>query len=228
MNISKRNQLIGTALFQLGSLISRTVNIDVKGLEHLAGIRAENRPLIASAWHGYTMYMFIFLRHRLKHERFLVMIPDDWRGETLHQWLRKADQIPVPMDLQNKGMDTARRFAKLVRTIKRERSATIINPDGPGGPSHEPKPGIFFMAAKVGAPILPIGAYTRHKYVVNRWDAYEVPFPFSRLSLVIGEPLFVPRRYEYQEMKEKLTVALHQATMEAKAEYYADLATYHD
>ena len=221
MEISKRNQFIGNALFYLGSLLTRTTKINVVGFEHFENARAEQLPVIASAWHGYTMFMFILLRQRLKQERFRVMIPDDWRGETLYQWLRKADQVPVPMDLQNKGMDTARRFAKLVRTIKNERSNTIINPDGPAGPSHLPKPGIFFLAAKVGAPILPVGAYTRHKYVVNRWDAYEVPLPFSRLSYVVGEPILVPRRYDVPEMKARLVAALHEATMQAKANYYA-------
>ena len=77
------------------------------------------------------------------------------------------------------------------------------------------------LAAKAGAPILPVGAYTRHKYVVNRWDAYEVPLPFSRLSYVVGEPILVPRRYDVPEMKARLVAALHEATMQAKANYYA-------
>ena len=220
MKISKRNQLIGNALFHLGTFLTRTVKIEVEGFEHYESVKAEERPIIASAWHGYTMFMFILLRQRLKDKQFRVMIPDDWRGETLYQWLRRAEQTPVPMDLQNKGMDTARKFARLVRTIKSEKSYTIINPDGPGGPSHDPKPGIFYMASKVGAPILPMGAYARHKYVLNRWDAYEVPMPFTRLSFVIGEPILVPRRYEVQEMKEKLVTALHRATMQARANYY--------
>lgn len=220
MKISKRNQLIGNALYRLGVLLSRTVKTEVEGFEHYESLIVEKRPIIASAWHGYSMLLFILLRHRLPQERFRVMIPDDWRGETLYQWLIRADQTPVPMDLQNKGMDTARKFAQLVRTIKAEKGHTIINPDGPSGPSHEPKPGIFYMAAKVGAPIVPVGAYVRHKYVVNRWDAYEVPLPFSRLSFVIGEPILVPRRYDVQEMREKLTTALHRVTMQARANYY--------
>lgn len=228
MNISKRNQLIGNALFYLASLINRTAKIDVQGMGHVENLRAAELPLIASTWHGYTMHMFIFLKKRFPQEQFRVMIPDDWRGETLYQWLKKAGQIPVPMDLHNKGMDTARKFAQLVRTIKAEKSSTIINPDGPGGPSHIPKPGVLYLASKVGAPIVPVGAYTRHKYVVNRWDAYEVPLPFSHLSLVVGEPLIVPRRYDVTDMKQKLVNALHGVTMQAKANYYAERVTYHE
>ncbi len=229
MKISKRNQLIGNALFYVGSLINRTARVEVSGFTHLESLLAEKQPIIASAWHGYTMHLFILLRQRLPQERLRVMVPDDWRGETLYQWLRRADQEPVPMDLHNRGMETARKFAKLIQTIKAEKSHTIINPDGPGGPSHQPKPGIFYMAAKVGAPILPIGAYTRHKYVTNRWDAYEVPMPFSRLSFAIGEPLLIPRRYELGDVRERLITALHRVTMQAKANYYAkEITEYED
>jgi lysophospholipid acyltransferase (LPLAT)-like uncharacterized protein len=221
MKIRKRNQIMGNALFYIASLVNRTARLEVTGFNHLEDLLAEKQPIIAAAWHGYNMHLFSLLRQRLPQEKMRVMIPDDWRGETLYQWLKRANQEPVPMDLHDRGMETARKFAKLVQSIKEEKYHTIINPDGPSGPSLFPKPGIFYMAAKVGAPILPIGAYTRHKYVNNRWDAYEVPFPFSRLSFVIGEPILVGRRYELGEVREKLTAALHRATMQAKANYYA-------
>jgi lysophospholipid acyltransferase (LPLAT)-like uncharacterized protein len=73
----------------------------------------------------------------------------------------------------------------------RQGDSLCLNPDGPDGPSHEPKGGVVFIARKAGARIVPAGVFTATGFRIPRWDRYTVPFPFSRIAVVLGEPLEV-------------------------------------
>jgi lysophospholipid acyltransferase (LPLAT)-like uncharacterized protein len=102
----------------------------------------------------------------------------------------------------------------------------FIAPDGPDGPAYKAKPGFTYAAQKANAIILPIGSYCRHAYIIPRWDQYVVPFPFSRISVYIGEPYLIPEDVkDLSETEECVTDQLHRATMQAAADYYEWSAT---
>ncbi len=67
-----------------------------------------------------------------------------------------------------------------------------MTPDGPRGPSAVLQPGIMTMAQKSGAAIVPTGISAKPRILVNSWDRYLVPLPFSRGVILCGEPIFVP------------------------------------
>jgi lysophospholipid acyltransferase (LPLAT)-like uncharacterized protein len=119
-------------------------------------------------------------------------------------------------------MAAARQLAQLVRLVKEGKNC-YITPDGPDGPAYVVKPGVAYIARKTGAAVLPVGAYTRYGYHLNRWDQYMVPRPFSRISLVVGAPVEAPpadSRNNLAVITGPLTVALHRVTAQAAANYY--------
>jgi lysophospholipid acyltransferase (LPLAT)-like uncharacterized protein len=177
-------------LFALSQMVRYTSRYRLIGQEHLDALDAAGKPAIWTTWHGGTMMMVgYFSHHFIGRERdMLVIVPDDWRGETLTEWARLSGTNTFAVSMKENSLVAARRFLKLVKEIKRGKS-TYINPDGPYGPSRVPKPGVSFLAAKTGAAVLPIGVYANRRYEVNRWDRYVVPFPFSRITMVIGEPI---------------------------------------
>lgn len=221
MEISFYSKLVGNGLKLISTIAMYTARLQVTGMEYVEALNKAGYPLLWTAWHGQTMMLCGFMRQKLVGRRATFLIPDDWRGETLYQFLAGIGMRPHPVDLENRGLDTARKVAQLVRIIKKESYDNFIAPDGPAGPSYEIKPGIFFISQKVGAPILPIGAYGRHVYEVNRWDAYALPYPFCRLSIAIGEPLHLPSEMVEDEKKFRLKAALHEVSMKAKANYYS-------
>ena len=80
-----------------------------------------------------------------------------------------------------------------------------ITPDGPKGPIHEVKPGIILLAAKSGAPIIPLRLEAANAWRLNSWDRFLIPKPFSRVKLTIGAPLRIPRDLSDAQMEEKAT-----------------------
>lgn len=61
--------------------------------------------------------------------------------------------------------------------------------DGPRGPLHRAKPGASQAALLTGADIVPVASACSSAWVVRgAWDGFEVPRPFSRVAIGIGEP----------------------------------------
>jgi lysophospholipid acyltransferase (LPLAT)-like uncharacterized protein len=207
----------------LSRLTGRTGRYQVEGLEYVEAAQAAGRSIILAAWHGMTMMLVgYFLRH-FDLASLVLPLPDDWRGTGLAVWARKLGAQPFNMNLYGDNtMSAARQLAQLVRLVKEGKNC-YITPDGPDGPAYVIKPGVAYIARKTGAAVLPVGAYARHGYHLNRWDQYMVPRPFSRISLVMGAPVDAPpaeSRDNLEAITGPLTVALHRVTAQAAANYY--------
>lgn len=201
-------------------MTSRFGRFQVTGIEHLQAAQARERPFIFAAWHGMTMMLVGFFATQYDLSRIVLILPDDWRGDTLRVFADKLGVTPFPMNLHgDASMAAARQLAKLVRQVKAGRDA-YITPDGPEGPSYEIKPGITYIAQKADATILPLGAYTRHGYRVPRWDRYVLPYPFSKIAIQIGEPLVVKKGADVTAVSTQLTHQLHHVTLQAAANFY--------
>lgn len=217
---SWKDRLNGTALYGLARLTSRRSRFQVTGLEHLQAAQADQRPIIFAAWHGMTMMLVGFFANQYDLSRIVLILPDDWRGDALVVFAKKLGVEPFPMNLKAEaGMAAARQLAKLVRQVKAGRDA-YITPDGPDGPAYEIKPGIAYIAQKADATILPIGAYARHGYRLQRWDRYTLPYPFSKISIHIGPPMLVDKETDLTAVSEPLTRELNRVTLQAAANYY--------
>jgi lysophospholipid acyltransferase (LPLAT)-like uncharacterized protein len=63
--------------------------------------------------------------------------------------------------------------------------------DGPRGPARVAQPGAAFLAGATGQPILPFHIEASRDWTMGSWDRTSVPKPFSRVAVVIGEPMYV-------------------------------------
>lgn len=87
---------------------------------------------------------------------------------------------------------------RAVLSLKRELQAghnIIMAVDGPRGPHHEAKPGAYWLAAKTGRPICPVGAAVSRAHVFNKsWSKSMLPLPFSRLAATFGDLIWLGRK----------------------------------
>jgi hypothetical protein len=90
----------------------------------------------------------------------------------------------------------------MVREIRAGRS-TAFTLDGPRGPALEAQPGAVWLASATGAPLLPAHAEAERSWALKSWDRTQIPRPFSRVAVVIGAPLPVPRRLSDQGMEDE-------------------------
>ena len=63
-----------------------------------------------------------------------------------------------------------------------------FTPDGPRGPRHSFAPGALMLANRAEVPIVTITGHVDRKWTLGSWDAFEIPKPFARVTVLFGEP----------------------------------------
>ncbi len=183
---SKRWQasLIGAAGFPALWALGTTWRWRVAGEEHFTGILASGKVPVMAFWHGRILPSVIYYRHR----NIVVITSDNFDGE----WTAKI--------IHRFGYTTARgsssrNAARAALRAKRSMEAGHpigITVDGPRGPALVAQPGAVWLAKVTGNPILPFHLEADRAWTAPSWDASQIPYPFSRIAMVIGEPFFVP------------------------------------
>jgi lysophospholipid acyltransferase (LPLAT)-like uncharacterized protein len=106
----------------------------------------------------------------------------------------------------------ARALRDFYETIVKQHVSPALTPDGPRGPVHEFKPGAVLLAQLTGRPILPIAVSASRTLRFSTWDRFELPLPFSRVAISIGEPVRVARGLDpaaQAELQRSLAQTLH-------------------
>jgi lysophospholipid acyltransferase (LPLAT)-like uncharacterized protein len=91
----------------------------------------------------------------------------------------------------------------------------VFTPDGPKGPRYQVQVGAAVAAMRTGKPVFPIGVGASPKMVFGSWDRFQVPWPWSKIQMVYGEPLYFDKDQPVEEVQEAIRVALNAATEEA-------------
>ncbi|MFT5128084.1 MAG: lysophospholipid acyltransferase (LPLAT)-like uncharacterized protein [Rhodothermales bacterium] len=79
-----------------------------------------------------------------------------------------------------------------LRSMKRrldDGKQIVITPDGPRGPAFAVHKGAIWLARGTGARVVPLSLNMHRPWRLRGWDGTQVPKPFSRGELVVGEAL---------------------------------------
>jgi lysophospholipid acyltransferase (LPLAT)-like uncharacterized protein len=117
---------------------------------------------------------------------------------------------------------TTRGAVQAVRGLLRAGRDThlAVTPDGPHGPRRRVKPGVIFLAAELGLPIVPVGFGLQNPWRLRSWDSFALPRPGNRATCVTGSPIHVPPHANGEvraECRVRLDDALAEATGAAEA-----------
>jgi lysophospholipid acyltransferase (LPLAT)-like uncharacterized protein len=165
-------------------LLSATWRMDTEGLGNLDERLATREKVIAVFWHGKYYSLLPLLRNR----DACVFTSVSYRGAVIADILRRFGYIGV--QLPDHGGDLS---LDIMRTTLKEHRAAAIAVDGPLGPYHVVHRGAVQLASELGHSIIPLSIASSRKVVLSeRWDNFEMPRMFSRIQLVVGEPIHIP------------------------------------
>ena len=173
---------VGTLAWHIVSSICKTLRIEQRGSDD-EFYRDGGKPVIYAIWHG-RMVIPLFCR---KNRGVSILVSEHRDGELVTATVVASGNRAVRGSTTRGG---SRALVQLVRHVKNGEKAAIT-PDGPKGPRWKLQPGIIYIAAKSGIPIVPITGSSRYAYYFKSWDSFQLPLPFSRAALVIGEPYTV-------------------------------------
>ncbi len=111
-------------------------------------------------------------------------------------------------------------FRDMLRELEQGCCMTIT-PDGPKGPVYKSHAGVIRLASVSGLPILPLCIDVPNCWRIRKaWDGFVIPKPFSRVSVLVKEPMYVPAELDdatQQEYMGKLDTALAEARPDFEA-----------
>jgi len=135
-------------------------------------------------WHQ-RLFCFVYT-HRALGGHVLVSRSRD--GDLIARLLAGLGFAPVRGSSLRGGGEAVRRLLEVMR----DGCDVGITPDGPRGPERVFKPGAVYLASHSGLPIVPL-TVTYHRYwTLRSWDAFQLPWPFTRAVVRVGDPIVVP------------------------------------
>lgn len=168
-------------------------------------------PCIFVFWHNRIFYMPWHLR-RQRNLHALVSASAD--GEMIHGTLRLFGFFTVRGSSFRHG---ARALITLARKLRAGAAAAMIA-DGSRGPALVAQPGAIYLAKLTGLKIVPVAWGAEWKRNFNSWDKTLFPLPFSRVNVVYGDPIEIPKNITKEGIEDKrkeLEAALMRVTAEA-------------
>jgi len=103
----------------------------------------------------------------------------------------------------------------------------IFTADGPRGPIYQTKAGPIKLAQTTGAPIGAFHLEPQRAWVVNSWDRFLIPMPFTRIVVSWGPWTRVPTDFRTDEFETKcaeLNAAIETARHRALAHFRKPIA----
>jgi len=137
-------------------------------------------------WHGRLLAMpFSYKRKRGK-----VLISRHRDGEFIARIVNYFGIGAVRGSHKKQGA-----VSSLREMLKELRAGTdmAITPDGPKGPRHEIKGGLVELARLSQYPIVMLTYSATRKKVFNSWDHFVLPYPFSTIFFLWGDPIYIKK-----------------------------------
>jgi 3-deoxy-D-manno-octulosonic-acid transferase len=149
-------------------------------------------PQIFAMWHG--QFMMVPAIKPAKHAEIAIIVSRHGDAEILANIIRRFGMRVVRgagagRRRKDRGGATALRGA--LRAL-RNGATFALTADAPPGPARRAGEGIALLAKLSGRPIVPCAMATDRYIALNSWSAFTLNLPFSKLAIVVGDPIVVP------------------------------------
>jgi lysophospholipid acyltransferase (LPLAT)-like uncharacterized protein len=149
--------------------------------------------MILAFWHGRIFMATYFFRSR----GIVVMTSQNRDGEYIAQVIKRFGYATA------RGSSTRGSRGATVEALRALQNGKDIGlaMDGPRGPRYVAKPGAAYLSLKTGNPVLPFSISVSKKWVIKSWDHFQVPKPFAKAILLIGNPIYMDPAADKEEMR---------------------------
>ena len=210
-------QIEGEALYRYNRFVSSTLRWELEGAEHVEEAKATGRPLLWAYWHEHVTSFIMYGDRFEGGKNFCVVMVGDIRQAILGRLGTRLGASMFAIDMKGNPVASGRTLLHVIKAMKKGKMS-MLAPDGPDGPAHEPKGGVAFLARKAKAVVIPVATYASTAYRMNRWDNHEVAMPFSRMKMFFGSPILPEKNGgDDSALLDQITDALNNVHFKAKA-----------
>jgi lysophospholipid acyltransferase (LPLAT)-like uncharacterized protein len=210
---SRRIQIpfIAAAVFTVIRLLGPTLRFEVLGWHYAEDVHSAGKRCIWPFWHRVMLPIAWWARNM----GIVVMNTTAFDG----QWTRKVIEwfgFGTAQGSSSRG--GLRGLAVMARRIAEGRDCAFTI-DGPRGPRYIAKPGPVMLARKTRCPVMVFHVGVEHgKTLLNTWDHFLLPRPFTRAVIIFAPPIYVPEEADSAALEAK------HAEMQNELERVRDIA----
>ena len=161
----------------------------------------DGKPFIVAFWHQRLLMMPYTWRSVGGDRPFNMLISSHRDGEIISRTIARFD-IKTIAGSTGKGKGGAAALRQILKVLKAG-EVVGMTPDGPRGPRMRASDGIIQAARMAGVPIFPLTYSASNRKVIQSWDRFILPLPFSRGVFHWGDPIFVDRKLDEEGMEAK-------------------------
>jgi lysophospholipid acyltransferase (LPLAT)-like uncharacterized protein len=172
-------------------LLYATCRFTYRGAGERLNSPSAHEPCIYVAWHR----DMIMLSHAYRNQNVAVVISQSRDGELAARIVRRMGYWVVRGSSSRGGISALKELIMMLR----EGHNIGVLADGPRGPAGQTKDGVIYLACKAGAPLVPLAAKATRSITFRSWDRMILPLPFSRVTIMEGEPFIIPSDLNREE-----------------------------
>lgn len=162
-------------------LWSATWRLRVVESEGLKRAKTDGSPLVFAHWHGCELSVVPLVGKY----KIATMTSTSKDGQLIDFVIRKFGGATSKGSSTRGGVGALKGLLRLIKSGFRASIAV----DGPKGPIHQVKPGVFEVSRLADAQIVPVGSAASHSIIFHKsWNKAFLPKPFSRVTVYFSEP----------------------------------------
>ncbi len=187
-----RARIIARLVHILTKLIAATIRFETRDPSgYLRNSTAT--PAIIAIWHNrlalsISIYAKVIQATR-SDRRMAALVSASRDGTFLSRIIELSGGQPVRGSSSRRG---AQAFLELTTWAHRGLDLAIT-PDGPRGPRYQARAGTIVLAQVTGLAIVPLAVSLPWKFELRSWDRFQIPLPFGKCIVTVGEPIRVSR-----------------------------------
>lgn len=145
---------------------------------------SEDGNYALASWHQNLFACILALRHPL-----ISMASRSKDGEIA---AKTAEHLGIVVTRGSSSRGGKEAMMEMIKAAKKLKHPVALTVDGPRGPAHEPKKGLFKIAYDIKAPIVPYMAVSSNTKVFEKsWDKFRFPKPFGTIHVFYGKPIMI-------------------------------------
>ena len=226
--------IVAFIAFCLSKLIWLTCTKEKLISREFEDLEASNKPFIYSVWHG-RLFAFYFLKP--KHRKVFAIVSRHGDGQFIADMMKFCGMDSIRGSANSGKNEKSKRGAiksdkvidrggayvirEAIKTLKRGH-CVAVTPDGPKGPRFKFKNNFLQVAALAKVPLVVASYSATRAWVIPSWDRFIIPKPFSKIKIIYGEPMYIPRldsEAEIEKYGQQVETALNDITSKLDEEF---------
>ncbi|MDO4690269.1 MAG: lysophospholipid acyltransferase family protein [Fusobacterium sp.] len=201
MEENRKYRFYGLILYYILKFLFFTLKVRVVNKANID----TNKAYIYAFWHNKLATPSIFFKGL---EKKVALSSPTKDGELISVPLEKLGYTLVRGSSDKKSVSST---ISLLKYLKKGYSmGTPL--DGPKGPKEKAKKGLLYLAQKSSIPLVTFGVAYEKKWIFKKtWDKFEMPKPFSKICIFIGEEIKIGEDEDIDKLAEHIQGKINEA-----------------